>query len=74
MLHELPLTFLHLHYHRVDDLSDQAKGALDRAKRSSGSSSSSTSRGTSAYGASELDSNVKSAIQDLDRMADDVRK
>jgi hypothetical protein len=61
---------------RVDDLSNQAAGAMNRARKStgnSGSSSSRTSRGTSAYGASELDQNVSNALHDMEKIADDLR-
>jgi hypothetical protein len=68
---------------RVDDLSSQAAGAMDRTKRSTGnistsgnsssSRTSSTSRGTAAYGASELDQNVSSALHDMEKIADDLR-
>jgi hypothetical protein len=67
---------------RVDDLSSKAAGAMDRTRRSSGnistsgnsSSGSRTSHGTAAYGASELDQNVSSALHDMEKIADDLRE
>lgn len=59
------------------DLGKDAQNAWNRVKKeadkTTSSSSNRTSRGTSAYGASELDSNVSKALHDMEKIADDLR-
>lgn len=57
------------------DLGKDAQNAWDRVKKTADtntSSSSRTSRGTAAYGASELDTNVSKALHDMEKIADEL--
>lgn len=58
---------------RVEDLSQQAAGSVERAKHSSSSSSSnrlSDNSTSGTYAASELEQNISKALHSMDKLAD----
>lgn len=56
---------------RVEDLSQQAAGTVERAKHSSSSSNRLSDNSTSGtYAASELEQNISKALHSMDKLAD----